>query len=567
MKTIATTLLVFFAVLPAVFGATNLVVNGGFENGFTGWTLWGKNADLITLQTTSPHSGAKSAQVQYGHNALYFKTPLQHGLAYELRFHYRLTGGNPAGRMNLSFSRPDGALGSAGTVKLALAATNSPAWTEVRHVFLPPPKTVAGQFSFSAGEHSTLSLDGVSLATIPKPDDLTEPPDAWEGLRRRTEQPLFRELLTSDAGHYRVVSWTHDLQRKTKAGAWKSEELRDDQKWRTELETIFKETGQAGMGFMDLPSQLDRAEPWRTAEFHRRQFQEYGVRYDVWTEGSVSLNQALANGAELLNPSDVALKKRSEVSWVDPHYVAAQEKILRALGSQLRGEPFVGAYYGKDEPTIHLPEGKPERWGAYGRAMAKEVLEKYGAGRFAAPQPGDREFENDPNKPLRWIAYNRWANDRFAATRQQLHAALHEADPNAIYTGANYWFMSGFVPYDYSRLAASADLMELDPYASSAEIRRGRGVFNHSFGAKLMSDLTGKPVRIVAQAFDYRGYAMTPDDLREWVSQAMRGGASAIDYYTMDSPRWTHRDRWEMMLHLSSEITRMDRIRLPESMP
>lgn len=32
----------------------------------------------------------------------------------------------------------------------------------------------------------------------------------------------------------------------------------------------------------------------------------------------------------------------------------------------------------------------------------------------------------------------------------------------------------------------------------------------------------------------------------------------------MDSPRWTHRDRWDMMLHLSSVITRINRIDLPE---
>jgi hypothetical protein len=123
--------------------------------------------------------------------------------------------------------------------------------------------------------------------------------------------------------------------------------------------------------------------------------------------------------------------------------------------------------------------------------------------------------------------------------------------------------MSGFPPFDYSRLAACSDLMECDPYASSAERERGRGVFNHGFGAKFMTDLTGKPVRIVAQAFHYAGYDMTPDDLREWVSQALRCGASAITYYEMDSPRWSDRARWNMMLDLSHVITRMNRIALP----
>ena len=195
----------------------------------------------------------------------------------------------------------------------------------------------------------------------------------------------------------------------------------------------------------------------------------------------------------------------------------------------------------------------------------KEVLEQYGYGRFAAPLPKEKSFLDDPNKPLRWIAYNRWMNDKFVASRCRLSQALHEADPGARYSPANYWFMSGFQPYDFSRLAACSDLMECDPYASSAESNRGRGVFNHGFGAKFMSDLTGKPVRVVAQAFNYAGYDMNPEDLREWFSQSLRCGASAIDYYEMDSPRWTDPARWKMMLHLSSVITRMNRIALPQT--
>ena len=317
------------------------------------------------------------------------------------------------------------------------------------------------------------------------------------------------------------------------------------------------------MGYLNLPGGLDGKEPWRTAEFHREQFRKYGVRYDVWSEGGGSIAAALKNGAELLNATAKDLGRKPSVSWVDPAYVEAQAQILRKLGAQLKGEPFVGYYYGKDEPSVHLPEGAPEQWGAYGRAMAKEVLEQYGSGRFAAPLPKEKSFQEDPNKPLRWLAYNRWMNDQFIASRCRLRQVLREADPGARYSPADYWFMSGFQPYDFSRLAACSDLMECDPYASSAERERGRGVFNHGFGAKFMCDLTDKPVRIIAQAFHYAGYSMTPDDLREWVSQALRCGASAIDYYTMDSPRWTDLPRWKMMLHLSSVITRMNRIALP----
>ena len=545
--------------------AEQLVPNGSFEHGFDGWTRWGQNAKLITLATNAARSGTNCARIEHGHNALYFTQPLTPGQAYELSFAYRVAGPNPAGQVALGFFKPGGGLNSAGAQKFRLlppAGQDASQWTDFHQVFLPTAVTSSAQFAFTASDGSTLWLDEVSLRAVPRPAGLREPTLPWEGLKHRTAHPLFQELLTGDPGHYTVTSWAHDLNPKDKQG-YKSPELEDETVRQQEILAIFKASGEAGMGYMDLPGRLDGSEPWRTAEFHREQFRKYGVRYDVFSEGSGSTAAALRKGAELLNPAGKDLGRKPSVSLVDPVYVEAQCAILRKLGAQLRGEPFVGYYYGRDEPSIHLPEGPPERWGAYGRAMAKEVLEQYGFGRFAAPLPKEKSFLEDPNRPLRWIAYNRWMNDKFIASRCRLSRVLHEADPNARYSPANYWFMSGFQPYDHSRLAACSDLMECDPYASSAERERGRGVFNHGFGAKFMSDLTGKPVRIVAQAFHYAGYQMTPDDLREWVSQALRCGAAAITYYEMDSPRWTDPARWKMMLHLSRVITRMNRVALP----
>ncbi len=559
--------LVALCLLPRAGAADELVGNGGFEKGWEGWTRWGQNASLIALETGLARSGTNSARIQHGHNALYFTCPLNPGQAYELTFAYRLAGANPSGQVALNFSKAGGGLRSAGVQIFKLAApptAGSAAWAEFRQVFLPTSITASCQFAFTAGNGSTLWIDDASLRAVPRPPELAEPTLPWEGLKRRTQKPLFKELLTREPGGYTVVSWAHDLNPRGRQGL-KSPELADDATWQKEVQVIFKETGEAGLGFMDLPGRLDGKEPWRTAEFHREQFRKYGVRYDVWTEGSASIAAGLKKGAELLNPTGKDLGRKPSVSLVDPAYVEAQDRILRELGTRLRHEPFVGYYYGKDEPSVHIPEGNPANWGAYGRAMAKEVREQYGSGRFAVPLPQEQSFQDDPDRPLRWIAYNRWMNDQFIATRCRLSQALHEADVNARYSPANYWFMSGFHPYDFSRLAACSDLMECDPYASSAERERGRGVFNHGFGAKFMCDLTGKPVRIIAQAFHYAGYTMTPDDLREWVSQSFRCGASAIDYYEMDSPRWTDPARWRMMLHLSRVVTRMNRIALPRT--
>ena len=546
-------------------GAEPLVRNGSFEQGFEGWTRWGRNADRIKLETGLASTGTNSARIQAGHNALYFRAPLSPGQAYELQFSYRLAGGSPAGQVAIGFFRPGGGLHSAGGQDFKLrpdppSETND--WFQFREVFLPTAIATSGQFSFSAGEGATLWIDAVALHPVPRPAGLAEPSLPWEGLKRRTARPLFKELLTREPGGYTVVSWAHDLNPKPKAGD-PMPELTDDAARRKAILEIYERAGEAGMGYMDLPGRLNGGESWDTPEFHREQHRKYGVHYDVFSEGSASITAGLRNGAELLNPTARAAGAAPTLSWVDPAYVEAQCAILRHLGAQLRGEPFVGWYYGKDEPMIHLPEGTPETWGSYGRDMAREVLERYGFGRFAVPLPSARSFLDDPRAPLRWVAYQRWANDRFIASRTRLRQVLHEADPGARYSPANYWFMSGFPPFDYSRLAAISDLVEGDPYASSAERERGRGVFNHSFGAKFLADLTGKPVRIVAQAFHYAGYQMTPEDLREWVSQALRGGASAITYYEMDSPRWTDPARWQMMLHLSRVITRLNRLARP----
>jgi hypothetical protein len=554
--------------LPLTAGAAEeLVRNGGFEQGFEGWTRWGRNADLIALDSGMAHTGTNSARIQHGHNALYFISPLNPQQAYELRFAYRLDGLNPAGRVTLGFYKPGGALRSAGGQDFKItpaAGKDAGNWAQFQQVFIPTRATSSCQFSFSAADGATLWIDDVSLRPVPRPAEMAEPAAPWEGLAHRTARPLFEDLLTKEPGGYTVVSWAHDLNPRDKKGL-KSADLGDDAKWQAEVQAIFKESGEARMGFMDLPGRLDGAEPWRTAEFHREQFRRYGVRYDVFSENSAATPAALKNGAELLNASGKKLGAKPSLSWVDPAYVEAQANILRKIGTRLRGEPFVGYYYGKDEPTINIPEGTPASWGHYGQAMAKEVREQYGFGRFDVPLPKEQSFLKDPNKPLRWIAYNRWMNDRFIETRCHLSQVLHEADPGARYSPANYWFMSGFPLYDYSRLGPCSDLMECDPYASSAERTRGRGVYNHGFGAKFMADLSGKPVRVVAQAFHYAGYEMTPEDLREWVSQALRCGASAIDYYEMDSPRWSDPARWKMMLYLSGVITRMNRIALPRT--
>ena len=554
------------AVCPAAASvqAEELAPNGGFERGFDGWTRWGRNADLITLDEARPHVGRAAARLEHGQNALYFKLPMTPGTAYELRCWYRTAGARAAGQVHVNRMTEGGVLKSAGYQVFPLDSPAAAAgeWTEFRTVFMPSRTTASGQVAFFVLPESTLWLDDISLRVVPRPEGLVPPPDPWDGLGRRTAEPLFEELLSAAPGRYTVSSWAHDLGQAPRPGSSPADARQADADWRREAEIIVAEAGAAGIGLMILPVDNRPVSMELLRDEHRR----HGVTFDVWSEGSASLAAALDRGAEVLNPAERAQGAPPTVSIVDPHYVDAQEEVLRRLGAQFRDEPATGKYYGKDEPYGRLSAAAPDARGPHGRAMAEEVRDSYGFGRYALPEPGDAAFNADPERPLRWLAFNRWFDDQFSASRARLSRALHETHPSARYSPANYWFMSGFGAFDYSRLAAASDVMTLDPYASSAEgVLRGRGVFNHGFGAKFMRDLTGKPVCIIAQAFDYAGYSMTPDDLREWVSQALRCGATEIQFYPEDLPRRNDPERWQMMLHVARVVTRMNRIALPES--
>ena len=134
---------------------------------------------------------------------------------------------------------------------------------------------------------------------------------------------------------------------------------------------------------------------------------------------------------------------------------------------------------------------------------------------------------------------------------------IRRLDPGAVVSPNDYGFIDGFIPWDYTRLARFADVVEADPYVSYAERdRAGRGRYNPGFGAKLLSDLTGVRTRIVIQAFDYSRYRPTPGDLWTWTAQALRAGATDISFFASDNPRFTDRRLYDAMLAIAPRPAR-----------
>ena len=532
----------------------NLLVNPDFQAGLDRWELYGNDKAGIRLGTGDGPSGSNCAIVPVGHASISQTMTLKPRRVYELSFRFKRS--EPSTQAGLVFflNRTGGINASAGVINLEFPQHPGEGWEEFREAFRTPSATTTGKVILSARGSGEIRFAGIELKEIERSSNLL-PTSDWSRLASiRTKAPLFDELLSDKPGSYTVVEWTHNMNKANLPASMAAKYT--DEQWKQEQIAMYREAGEVGLHHYSLPWQGDVA-----GEMHER----FGMQFDVTCESSGVMANAIQAGAELLNPvRSSTTSARKTASLVDPIYVRTAAEEIKKHATRFAGKPFVFAYCGKDEPSIGIPEGPVSSWGPFGKQCAKELLENYGFGRYAIPAPGDPEFLRDEaNRPFRWIAFNRWMADRYAQSKKEISAALKSVDPKARYIPCDFWFMSGFQPYDFALMGKYADILECDPYASSAERMRGRGLYNHGFGAKFLSDVSGKPVRVIVQAFDYAGYQMKPDDLLEWVSQAIRCGASHISYYQMDNPRFTDPERWKMMLHLSKTLTSMNAVKLP----
>ncbi|MDI6827383.1 MAG: hypothetical protein QME62_02735 [Armatimonadota bacterium] len=540
----------------------NLLTNYDFSAGLEGWELYGRDKALIRLGEGEAPGGSNCAIVPAAHASISETVRLKPNAIYELSFLYRPSSPACAGDLVIFLNQLGGGNASAGVIRLSFPSESeivkAGEWKEFCEAFRAPILASSGKIVLGAAGSGEIAYARVSLKELPRgsePASLLRNAD-WSRLRLlRTREPLFKELLSDSPGGYTVIAWTHNLNKKNLPPEMAAKFT--DEEWKQEQLEMFREAGENGLYYYGLPGYSEVAE-----EMYRR----FGVKFDVACEMSNVRGAAIKAGAEILNPKKhVSTSVDPSVSLVDPAYINAAVEYLKEQAEKFKGKPYVFAYMGKDEPSINFPEGPMSEWGPFARSCAEDVLKNFGFGKYAMPAPGDPDYLADKaNQPFRWIAFNRWMAAKYAESKKTMYEALKSVDPNALYDPCDFWFMTGFVPYDFALMGKYADILDCDPYASSAERMKGRGLYNHGFGSKFLRDISGKPVRAIVQAFDYAGYDMTPEDLLEWVSQSLRAGASHIDFYQMDNPRFTHPDRWKMMLHISKVVTSMKAIKLPD---
>ncbi len=552
----------------------NLQPNPGFEAPQQTWNAWGRHAEEIVRDEARPHSGEACIRIPGGHAALYAYVPLLRGHAYRVSGNYRCSPGTRRARVRLSLCAVGKGNGSAGTRQIVLPVTTDEDWHGFEQTVVPTRETVQSQVTLGA-EGAAVWFDDLSIVEVPVPEWGDAAAGTWDGLTEvRTDAPLFEQLLSSNPGRYHVSMWSHALSRSALPKA--ERDTTSDSAWEREVRRTFEQMGESHLGALLLPWGVmggDKPEHfWRTDEFLSDLHERHGLLFDAMAESSGVLSRAVKLGAEVLNEVEVNERgARPLVSPVDPEYVAACKEEIGSLADLVGDRPYVRAIMGRDEPLVPVFAGQRQAAGPFMRACDTEVREQYGFGRYGMPAPGDSEWLARPEEhPFCWIAFNRWMADRYADAAMEKCELVKRANPDWLYAPCDFWLMSGHTVFDFSRMTKYADLLEGDPYASSAERTRGRGIYNHGFGAKLLADLgrprrdgDRKPVEIIVQTFDYAGYEMTPEDLLEWCSQALRCGATSLCYYASDAPRFNDEPRWEMMLQIAKAVSEMNAIEFP----
>lgn len=352
-------------------------------------------------------------------------------------------------------------------------------------------------------------------------------------------------------------TWAHELNQ-NELPAWNPDSSRlvvPKARWFRAIDGILRVSGENGLWFSGPsalpfpPLPLGPKEPtqWRTPRRFAAAFRATGLRWDVALEVWAARNALRRKTAVVADPTTDPRAYTRRLSLLDPGYRREALREIRRIVPAVRGRAFVNTYTGSDEPVAVLPRGSA-RLTPFGRRLAADFRRATG---FTLPNPAARP-SSSVRERLRWLAWSRFSGRRFFAMKAGQARLIRRLDPSAVVNPNDYGFIDGFIPWDYTRLAGFADVVEADPYVSYPERdRAGRGRYNPGFGAKLLSDLTGKRVRIVIQAFEYSRYRPTPGDLWTWTAQALRAGATDISFFASDNPRFTDRRRYDAMLSIA----------------
>jgi hypothetical protein len=309
-------------------------------------------------------------------------------------------------------------------------------------------------------------------------------------------------------------------------------------------------------------------------------FQRYGMMLSYMAHSGAVSKDAIKIGAKYIGTDQA-------VACWDSAYIQAGSRYTENWLGLWGKKRWLSEVMGRDEPlndayTIRNPKVVS--------AVNKELKRLYGV--TIELSPGDMEqtwdqWPTDPNTlkktsrdvALLRIAMWRWLNQQIYKAAKHEHEIVRRLAPGKLYQAYNRNAINirdvidmpinhSIDFMDQSLIYEITDLFAADPYPTVNLIRDGkaRSIYHVGFVSKMVADLAaGKRVKMILQAFKYKGVSPTPDDMREWASQAAKTGADNLEWYSLYNTRFAWPQIYAESLRLARLWKDLPAIDIPKS--
>jgi hypothetical protein len=174
------------------------------------------------------------------------------------------------------------------------------------------------------------------------------------------------------------------------------------------------------------------------------------------------------------------------------------------------------------------------------------------------------------------IAVWRWLNDQLYERARREYRIVKTYVPQVPYFAYNrnaisiLDFMTKYSPntidrVDQARYYDVTDGYSADPYPTANLKSQGqmRALYHVGFICKLMTDLGGgKPSKLIEQAFLFHDRMPTPENIREWASQAAKVGVTHLEWY--GDPRSEDPALYQAMLRITRQWKELPALDIPK---
>ena len=378
----------------------------------------------------------------------------------------------------------------------------------------------------------------------------------------KRQSAKFKELLSEEPGNYIVGSWAHGYHL---GGYPKSFQANySPEKGKLEQEQYLAETGRAGM--------FGPAFPWVVkliggmAEI-RSLNKKYGMKFPLMAQNSSMSRKAVKNGAVYINTT----AKHAVPDPVDP---AIAQVVNDELKSYLKKHsaiiPYLVVINGEDEPTNNTYKAFSFTSNAENKKSLKKLDAKikhdFGFSKFGLYDYYD-DVNSERQSAFNHIAFWSWWSEEYCKIRKKDKAVAEQLAPEVPYL-INFNSCSSFRYLDFTRISTAMHWIGCDPYptATMAFHGRNRALYHTGFSTKLIHDSAAPGVKtcIMPQGFVYHGRGPSPENIREWASQAIKNGASILYWYTLGPLRITIPESYKEMLRVNKLISSMNKLKLPK---